>query len=56
MVAAAKAAIEADTSIAALLCECTNLPPYRAELAAATGLPVTDIVKVVERAVRRKIV
>ena len=56
VVAAAKAAIEADTSIAALLCECTNLPPYRAELAAATGLPVTDIVKVVERAVRRKIV
>ena len=48
VVAAAKAAIEADTSIAALLCECTNLPPYRAELAAATGLPVTDIVKVVE--------
>jgi hypothetical protein len=56
VVAAAKAAIEADPSIAALLCECTNLPPYRAELAAATGLPVTDIVTVVERAVRREIV
>ena len=48
VVAASRAAIEADPSIASLLCECTNLPPYRSELRAATGLPVTDIVTVVE--------
>jgi hypothetical protein len=50
VVAAVRAAIDADPAIAALLCECTNLPPYRAELQAATGLPVTDIVTVVEAA------
>jgi hypothetical protein len=48
VVAAAGAAVAADSAIAALLCECTNLPPYRAALAAATGLPVIDIVTVVE--------
>jgi hypothetical protein len=46
--AAAGAAVATDASIAVLLCECTNLPPYRAELKAATGLPVIDIVAVVE--------
>ena len=31
-----------------LLLECTNLPPYKAELQRATGLPVTDILTCVE--------
>ena len=30
--------------------ECTNLPPYRAAIKAATGLPVTDILTMVEAA------
>ncbi len=32
---------------AALLLECTNLSPYRARLAAATGLPVFDLVQAI---------
>jgi hypothetical protein len=48
VVEAVVAAVEVDASIAALVCECTNLPPYRAALAAATGLPVLDIVTVVD--------
>lgn len=51
VVAAVRAALQADPSVAALLCECTNLPPHRAALAAATGLPVHDIVTVIEAAV-----
>ena len=50
VVARVGTAVAADGSIAALLCECTNLPPYRAALASATGLPVIDIVTVVEAA------
>jgi hypothetical protein len=34
--------------LAAVLLECTNMPPYRAALAAATGLPVFDILTVLE--------
>jgi hypothetical protein len=30
-----------------LLLECTNLPPYKAALRAATGLPVTDILTLI---------
>jgi len=33
-----------------ILLECTNLPPYRAAIKAATGLPVTDILTMVEAA------
>lgn len=33
-----------------LLLECTNLPPYKAALAAATGLPITDILTLIEAA------
>ncbi len=51
VVAAVSAAVRADPAITVLLCECTNLPPYRAALAAATGLPVHDIVTVIEAAV-----
>ena len=31
-----------------ILLECTNLPPYRAAIKAATGLPVTDILTCIE--------
>ncbi|KIN73117.1 aspartate/glutamate racemase family protein [Sulfitobacter guttiformis] len=31
-----------------ILLECTNLPPYRAAIRAATGLPVTDILTCIE--------
>jgi hypothetical protein len=34
--------------LAAVLLECTNMPPYRAALAAATRLPVFDILTVLE--------
>ncbi|SDZ50074.1 hypothetical protein SAMN05444004_11766 [Jannaschia faecimaris] len=33
-----------------ILLECTNLPPYKAALRAATGLPVTDILSRIEAA------
>ncbi|WP_415920083.1 hypothetical protein [Tateyamaria sp. SN6-1] len=33
-----------------LLLECTNLPPYKAAMARATGLPVTDILTLIEDA------
>lgn len=46
----ARAAVAADPAIALLLCECTNLPPYRAALRVATGRPVVDIVTVVTAA------
>jgi hypothetical protein len=34
--------------LGAVLLECTNMPPYRAALAAALGLPVFDILTVLE--------
>lgn len=33
-----------------ILLECTNLPPYRQAITAATGLPVTDILTTIEAA------
>lgn len=33
--------------VAALVLECTNMPPYRADIQRATGLPVFDIVTLV---------
>lgn len=38
-----------------ILLECTNLPPYRAAVIAATGLPVTDILTCIEAACPRSI-
>jgi Asp/Glu/hydantoin racemase len=41
--------------IGAIVLECTNMPPYRADIQAATGLPVFDIttlVRMVHEAVR----
>ena len=45
----------AHPEIGAIVLECTNMPPYRAEIQAATGLPVFDItslVRLVHDAVR----
>jgi hypothetical protein len=50
VVGAVTAAVRDDPSLRVLVCECTNLPPYRAAMAAATGLPVLDIVTVVTAA------
>jgi len=33
-----------------ILLECTNLPPYKAQLQAATGRPITDILTLIESA------
>jgi hypothetical protein len=33
-----------------ILLECTNLPPYKAALTAQTGLPITDILSLIEAA------
>src|SRR5262245_56696053 len=37
----------AHPEIGAIVLECTNMPPYRAEIQAATGLPVFDITSLV---------
>jgi Asp/Glu/hydantoin racemase len=47
VVAAAVALAEAHPEIAALVLECTNLPPYAAAIQAATGLPVWDAISLV---------
>jgi Asp/Glu/hydantoin racemase len=47
--------VEGHPEIGALVLECTNMPPYRADIQAATGLPVFDIttlVRMVHDAVR----
>jgi hypothetical protein len=48
VVAAAAALLRAHPEIGALVLECTNLPPYSATLEAMFGLPVYDIVTLVE--------
>ena len=42
VVAAVQMAIKADASVGAVLIECTNLPPFAADIQQATGLPVFD--------------
>ena len=44
---AADRMVRADTSIGALVLECTNLAPYSREIARLTGLPVFDMVTLV---------
>jgi hypothetical protein len=39
--------VDAHPEIGALVLECTNMPPYRADIQAATGLPVFDITTLV---------
>jgi hypothetical protein len=51
----ARRLVEAHPEVGALVLECTNMPPYRADVQAATGLPVFDIttlVRMVHDAVR----
>jgi hypothetical protein len=39
--------LDGHPEIGAIVLECTNMPPYRADIQAATGLPVFDITTVV---------
>jgi hypothetical protein len=39
--------LDAHPEIGAIVLECTNMPPYRADIQAATGLPVFDITTLV---------
>lgn len=48
VVAAARRLVERHADIGAILCECTNLPPHAAAIAAATGRPVFDIIGFIE--------
>lgn len=48
VVAAAQALVRRRPNIGAILCECTNLPPHSAAIAAATRRPVFDIIGFVE--------
>ena len=53
--AVARRLLDARPDVGALVLECTNMPPYRADLEQATGLPVFDIttlVRMVHDAVR----
>jgi hypothetical protein len=46
-VAVARRLVDAHPEIGALVLECTNMPPYRADIQAVTGLPVFDITTLV---------
>jgi Asp/Glu/hydantoin racemase len=53
--AVARRMMQSHPEIGAIVLECTNMPPYRADLQAATGVPVFDIttlVRMVHDAVR----
>ena len=39
--------VESHPAIGAIVLECTNMPPYRADIQHLTGLPVFDIVSLV---------
>jgi aspartate/glutamate racemase len=57
-VAVSRRLVEAHPEIGAIVLECTNMPPYRADIQAATGLPVFDIttlVRMVHEAVRHEL-
>lgn len=43
----ARRLVEAHPEIGAIVLECTNMPPYRADIQLATGLPVFDITTLV---------
>jgi aspartate/glutamate racemase len=45
--AVARRLVEAHPEIGAIVLECTNMPPYRAEIQSLTGLPVFDITTLV---------
>jgi Asp/Glu/Hydantoin racemase len=46
-VTVARRMLEAHPEIGAIVLECTNMPPYRVDVQAATGLPVFDITSLV---------
>ncbi len=51
----ARRMLAAHPEVGAIVLECTNMPPYRADIQAATGLPVFDVttlVRMVHEAVR----
>jgi aspartate/glutamate racemase len=43
----ARRMLEAHPEVGAIVLECTNMPPYRADIQVATGLPVFDITTLV---------
>ncbi|MCI0546807.1 MAG: aspartate/glutamate racemase family protein [Candidatus Rokubacteria bacterium] len=43
----ARRLVEAHPEVGAIVLECTNMPPYRADIEALTGLPVFDITTLV---------
>lgn len=43
VVDAARALVAAHPDVASIVLECTNMPPYRAAVEAATGRPVSDV-------------
>ena len=45
--AVARRMVDAHPEIGAIVLECTNMPPYRGDIQAATGLPVFDITTLV---------
>lgn len=47
MVEAAKKLAVSDPAIGAIVVECTNMPPYSAAAQAAVGLPVFDLVTLI---------
>lgn len=48
VVAAARALVASNPDIGAIVMECTNMPPYRDAVIAATGLPVYDALSLAE--------
>jgi hypothetical protein len=48
VLAAASGLLRSDPSVAAIVLECTNLPPYAADLRLSLGLPVFDSCTLVE--------
>lgn len=48
VVAAARALVAAHADLGAIVMECTNMPPYREAVRAATGLPVFDALTLAE--------
>ena len=42
-VAAARLLVQRHPDVGAIVLECTNMPPYAADIAGATGLPVHDL-------------
>ena len=47
VIAAARRLVERNRDVGAIVLECTNMPPYAAEVSRATGLPVYDFYSLV---------